>query len=183
MSQDLFLLCGFDGLYRSLNPAWAEALGYEPEKLIGMRFDALAHPEDLDAVKTQFERLTGGAFVRDFDMRMRAKDGSYRWYSWFCVPEGDQFYAAGRDVTDRKQFEEHLRRSQKMEALGQLTGGVAHDFNNLLQVISGNLQLLEGRRRQRAGREAPAERTRGRLARLEAGLAAPGLRPPSTAGA
>ena len=166
MSQDLFLLCGFDGLYRSLNPAWTEALGYEPEKLIGMRFDALAHPEDLDAVKTQFKRLTGGAVVRDFDMRMRAKDGSYRWYSWFCVPEGDQFYAAGRDVTDRKQFEEHLRRSQKMEALGQLTGGVAHDFNNLLQVISGNLQLLS---KDIAGNERAEKRLQNALAGVSRG--------------
>jgi PAS domain S-box-containing protein len=166
MSQDLFLLCGFDSLYRSLNPAWAEALGYEPGELVGTRFDALAHPDDLTAVRTQFERLTGGAVVRDFDMRMRAKDGSYRWYSWFCVPEGDQFYAAGRDVTDRKQFEEHLRRSQKMEALGQLTGGVAHDFNNLLQVISGNLQLLS---KDIAGNERAEKRLQNALAGVSRG--------------
>jgi len=142
MSQDLFLLCGLDGHYRSVNPAWSEALGYEPVELVGMRFDTLAHPDDLATSQAQFERLMAGQIVRDFDMRMRASDGSYRWYSWYCVPEGDQFYAAGRDVTERKRFEEHLRSSQKMEALGQLTGGVAHDFNNLLQVISGNLQLL-----------------------------------------
>ncbi|MCB8820478.1 PAS domain-containing protein [Microvirga rosea] len=142
MSQDLFLLCGFDGFYRSVNPAWQEALGYNPAELVGMSFDALAHPEDLAATRAQFGQLISGQSIRDFDMRMRAKDGSYRWYSWFCVPEGDQFYAAGRDITERKQFEEHLRSAQKMEALGQLTGGVAHDFNNLLQVISGNLQLL-----------------------------------------
>jgi PAS domain-containing protein len=63
-----------------------------------------------------------GQTIRDLDIRLRTKDGDYRWFSWFCVPEGDQFHAAGRDITERKQFEEHLRSSQKMEALGQLTG-------------------------------------------------------------
>ncbi|WQO29905.1 PAS domain-containing protein [Microvirga lotononidis] len=166
MSQDLFVLCGLDGIYRSLNPAWSEVLGYQPAELVGTPFDALAHPDDLAATRAQFERLTAGQVVRDFDMRMRSKDGSYRWYSWYCVPEGDQFYAAGRDVTERKQFEEHLRSSQKMEALGQLTGGVAHDFNNLLQVISGNLQLLT---KDIAGNERAEARVQNALAGVTRG--------------
>jgi len=166
MSQDLFLLCGLDGIYRSVNPAWSEALGYEPTELIGARFDVLAHPDDLAETQSQFEQLRAGQTIRDFDMRMRARNGSYRWYSWYCVPEGDQFYAAGRDITERKQFEEHLRSAQKMEALGQLTGGVAHDFNNLLQVISGNLQLLA---KDIAGNERAEARVQNALAGVSRG--------------
>jgi PAS domain S-box-containing protein len=144
-SQDLFVIGGFDGFYRNVNPAWTDVLGYAPSELIGLRFDALAHPDDVPVVRESQARLTQGIVERDLDMRLRAKDGSYRWYSWHCIPEDGEIYAAGRDITERKQLEDQLRQSQKMEAVGQLTGGLAHDFNNLLTGISGGLELLQTR--------------------------------------
>jgi PAS domain S-box-containing protein len=144
-SQDLFVIVGFDGLYRSVNPAWTEMLGYTPAELIGLRMDALVHPDDALAASGTHARLMQGIAVRDFDVRVRAKDGTYRLYSWHCIPEDGEIYAAGRDVTERKMLEEQLRQSQKMEAVGQLTGGLAHDFNNLLTGIIGGLELLQTR--------------------------------------
>jgi PAS domain S-box-containing protein len=145
ISPDLLAVCGFDGLYRSTNPAWVEILGYTQEELTGIHVDTLVHPDDLAATQEQYGRLVNGVAIRDFDNRMITKDGSYRWISWQCIPQADQFYAMGHDITDRRSLEDQLRQAQKMEAVGQLTGGLAHDFNNLLAGISGSLELMQMR--------------------------------------
>ena len=72
----------------------------------------------------------------------------------------DRIVGSARDVTEREQAEEQLRRAQRMEAIGHLTGGVAHDFNNLLQVIRGNLELIAP---DLAGHEAATHRLKSAL--------------------
>ena len=141
-SRDLLVICGFDGIYRSVNPAWSEMLGWPADSLVGARFDAFVHPDDRKAAEQAMDRLRSGAILDNLDIRHLAADGSERWVSWNAIPQGDHFYAAGRDVTERKALEEQLRQSQKLEAVGQLTGGVAHDFNNLLTVIRSSTDLL-----------------------------------------
>jgi two-component system cell cycle sensor histidine kinase/response regulator CckA len=89
--------------------------------------------------------LAGGVWKGE--IKNRAKDGTYYWVDTTIVPfMGDdnqphQFVAIRADITQRKESEEALRQSQKLESLGILSGGIAHDFNNLLTTILGNTNL------------------------------------------
>jgi signal transduction histidine kinase len=95
-------------------------------------------------------QLAPGARISGFENALRTRDGGERSLSWSAVRDGDRFYCVGHDVTAAKQAaralaetEEQLRQALKMEAVGQLTGGLAHDFNNILAVISGSIELLQ----------------------------------------
>lgn len=150
LSRDLFMVCGIDGICRAANPAWAEVLGYLPEAMVGRRLTDLVHPDDLDQTRALAGVLTQGQSVKDLDCRICCADGDYRWINWSAAVRDGEIFATGRDVSQRKQLEEQLRQSQKMEAVGQLTGGLAHDFNNMLTGIMGALDIV--RRRINEGR-------------------------------
>lgn len=148
LSSDLFSICDADGTLKAVNPAWSDLLGYREDEVVDTHFEAWIHPEDRALGHHRLQVLKQGEALKDFDVRIQAKDGVYHWISWTFAPAGDVFYSVGRDVTQRKQLEEQLRQSQKMEAVGQLTGGIAHDFNNLLTGIVGSLDLLQTRMKQ-----------------------------------
>ncbi|HWX06293.1 MAG TPA: PAS domain-containing protein, partial [Bradyrhizobium sp.] len=155
VSQDLLVVAGRDGIWRTVNPAWTRTLGWSEAELLNRTSEWLEHPDDGGITRTQFGKLgTTDTTVR-FESRFRHKDGSYRWLSWTGVADRDHIYAVARDVTADKAAAERLRaaeealqQSQKMEAVGQLTGGIAHDFNNLLTGIVGSLDLLQTRLNQ-----------------------------------
>nr|WP_289852203.1 PAS domain-containing protein [Rhizobium sp. SSA_523] len=161
-SPDLMVILTPEGFYRRLNPAWKTLLGYEFGELEGRFGLDLVHPEDLDLARQALDTARADA-PPSFDVRIRHKDGSYRWVQWVAAPGPDEIFAVGRHVTGEKEqaaalaaAETALRQSQKMEAVGQLTGGLAHDFNNLLAGISGSLEMME--RRFAQGRQADVDR-------------------------
>lgn len=149
LSTDIMLVAKLDGVITAVNPAWTTLIGWKEDELLGKRFFDLVHPDDLAATQAEAARLAQGQTTLRFENRYKHKDGSYRWLSWIAVPDEQLIHAVGRDITAEKQAADDLRQAQealhqvqKMETVGQLTGGVAHDFNNLLQVITGNLDIL-----------------------------------------
>ena len=150
LARDPFLVADRDGTWLAASPAWTDILGWSEAELIGRTSEWMEHPDDLAKTRGEIAALAQGMPTARFENRFRAKDGSYRNFSWTAVPENNLIYCVARDVTEQRAHaraladaEDALRQAQKMETLGQLTGGVAHDFNNLLQIVTGNLELLQ----------------------------------------
>ncbi|MBB4859861.1 PAS domain S-box-containing protein [Novosphingobium chloroacetimidivorans] len=145
ISQDLMLVCDFDGLITAVNPSGERLLGWTNAEMVGTNLSDFLHPGDLSTTGGELHKLSEGQTTFAFENRYRTKDGNYRLIAWTAVPDNGRIHAIGRDITNQREIEEALRQSQKMEAVGQLTGGIAHDFNNLLQGITGSLDIMQTR--------------------------------------
>jgi PAS domain S-box-containing protein len=132
-----------------INPAMAKALNTTAERVRGRAIERLLPGGAAERLITHYRRVVAGGEPVTTRNELTQLPGGPRVWESILAPvknaEGvtDRLIGSIRDITDRVTAEERLRDSQRMEAIGQLTGGVAHDFNNLLQVIRGNLELLQ----------------------------------------
>lgn len=150
-SQDLSVILDESGAFVAVNPAITRVLGWSEADMLGRSiFDFIVAE---DAALTRAAQTAGAPETpRSVVNRYRCRDGGLRWISWTAITEQDRTYASGRDITAEKEAadalaasEAALRQAQKMEAVGQLTGGLAHDFNNILAGIGGSLELIQTR--------------------------------------
>ena len=154
-SDDAILSKTLDGIITSWNSGAARMYGYPPEEIIGQRVAVLIPPDRRAELGPIFDRLRRGEPVEPFETKRRRKDGTIIDVSVRISPIRDQpgtvtgASAVARDITGRNQaeaqrraLEQELRRSDRLESLGQLAGGIAHDFNNLLAAITNYAGLI-----------------------------------------
>jgi len=134
-------------LYNS--PSYQKLLGYTPEDLEKTSAYEQIHPDDQPAVKVAAEEAKKTGIGRRVEYRIRHKNGEWRVLestaSAVRNAQGDveKLIIVNRDITERRQLEQQLLLSQRLEAVGKLSGGIAHDFNNILGVIIGYSEALQ----------------------------------------
>jgi len=145
VSQDLLIVSDTTGNIVNVNPAWHATLGWSADDLVGKSGEGLVHPDDRQRSGVALANLVAGCTTKHFENRLKHKDGSYRWLSWFAAPEGGLIYASGRDITSLKKAQEQLHRlrrklddDSRRTSMGEMTASIAHEIKQPLAAIVTN---------------------------------------------
>ena len=148
-SPNIIIITNAEGKIEYVNPAFTEATGYSHDEVLNKNPSVIKSGEmSEDFYKKLWETIQSGS-TWSGEFYNRRSNGELYWdeakISPIKNPQGKITHYLGiqADITDKKLIEQKLRRSQKMDALGKLTGGIAHDYNNVLNVILGYTELLE----------------------------------------
>ena len=147
-AADVVVMTNREGAIEYVNPAFEKLTGYAPEEVLGQNPRLLkSGSQDAHFYEQMWQTILRGEVYRGV-MINRKKSGELYYAEKTITPVRDaarqitHFISNDRDTTERRKLEEQLLQVQKMDAIGQLAGGVAHDFNNLLMVISSYAELM-----------------------------------------
>jgi len=153
-SHEVFWILSADGqCVHYISPAYEEVWGRPCQPLLDdpSQWITSVHPDDRETLTAEMHDRISGKVSRPnlSHYRIIRPDGTVRWRATriYSIRDDNErivrFVGVGEDVTERKAATSALHQSQKLKAIGQLTGGVAHDFNNLLAIMLGNAELLQ----------------------------------------
>lgn len=135
---DMMCVADVNGTFLKVNKAFEEILGYKVSELEGKKFTTFIHDEDISSVEKIMKQLKGQNSVSSYIVRVRRKDGVYRYIEWHSQPNGNYIYASGRDITEARKTEIQLTKNNKR--LVQLTKEL-EEKNKLLNTLAKTDEL------------------------------------------
>lgn len=151
-SMDMLCIAGFDGFFKTLNPAWEKTLGWTKEELLSKKWTDFIFKDDIDSTIEKNIELVKGLQVNQFENRYICKDGTLKWLSWNSYPYKDEklIFAVARDITEKKKMEVNLQKAlEKAEESDRIKSSLllnmSHEFRTPMTGVLGMASILKER--------------------------------------